>query len=498
MTALLIVLSIILIAIVAVQIGRVTELATKIRGEEEMQKIINGRQGLLALIFIPFFLVLTIGSGVYFKNYMFGFGAMNAASAHGPALDRMFNITLFFTGIVFILTQIALFYFAYKYRGRKGHKADFIAHDNKLEIVWTLIPAVVMTFLVIGGLDAWNEVMADVGPDEDYVEIEATGYQFGWAVRYPGPDGKIGEKNFQLISGNNPLGQNWEDEKNIDDFHASEIYLPVNKKVRVRITSKDVLHNFYLPHFRVKMDAVPGMPTYFVFTPTKTTEEFRKQLSKYPEYQVPADPTDPKGPKLWEAFDYELACAELCGRSHFAMRLPVKIVSEAEYETWAASQPSYYMSTIRNTEDDPFKGQLFDSEISARKAEFNDKLETALAAESADEKAFQLEYVNFETGSANLTALSRYELENIVEAMAKYPGLRIELAGHTDNTGEAEANQTLSENRAEAVYNFLVEKGVSADRLRARGYGQNQPIDTNDTDAGREKNRRTEFRIIAQ
>lgn len=496
MTALLIVLSVILIAVVAVQIGRVSELATKIRGEEEMQEISNRRQGAYLLAFLPIFLVLTIGSGIYYKNYMFGFGAMNAASAHGPVLDRMFNITLFFTGIVFIITQIALFYFSYKYRGKKGQKADFISHDNRLEIVWTLIPAVVMTFLVIGGLDAWNEVMADVGPDEEYLEIEATGYQFGWAMRYPGPDGKIGEKDFQKITGLNPLGQNWEDEKNIDDFHASEIYLPVNKKIRVRITSKDVLHNFYLPHFRVKMDAVPGMPTYFVFTPTKTTEEFRQQLKDYPEYQVPADPADPEGPQLWEAFDYELACAELCGRSHFAMRLPVKVVSEQEYEAWAAKQPSYYMSTIRNSEEDPYTEILFESEISQRKAEFNEKLESALTAESPEEKAFELEHVKFQTGLTELTPLSRYELDNIVEAMAKYPEMRVELAGHTDNTGEEESNQTLSENRAQVVFNYLVEQGVSADRLTARGYGASRPIDTNDTDAGRENNRRTELKII--
>lgn len=496
MTVLLIILSVVLIAVVAVQIGRVSELATKIRGEEEMQEVTNRRQGAYLLAFLPIFLVLTIGSGIYYKNYMFGFGAMDAASAHGPTLDRMFNVTLFFTGIVFIITQIALFYFSYKYRGKKGQTADFISHDNRLEIVWTLIPAVVMTFLVIGGLDAWNEVMADVGPDEEYLEIEATGYQFGWAMRYPGPDGKIGEKDFQLITGLNPLGQNWEDEKNIDDFQASEIYLPVNKKIRVRITSKDVLHNFYLPHFRVKMDAVPGMPTYFVFTPTKTTEEFRQQLKDYPEYQVPADPADPEGLQLWEAFDYELACAELCGRSHFAMRLPVKVVSEQEYEAWAAKQPSYYMSTIRNTDEDPNKDRLFESEISQRRAEFNEKLESALTAETPEEKAFELEYVNFQTGLAELTSLSHYELDNIAEAMAKYPEMRVELSGHTDNTGGDDVNQNLSEDRAQAVYKYLVEQGVSEDRLVARGYGATRPIDTNDTDAGREKNRRTELKVV--
>ncbi len=498
MTALLIVLSVILIAVVAVQIGKVTELAAKIRGEAEMEEMNNRRQSAYLLGFVALFLILTIGSGIYYKNYMFGFGAMNAASEHGPILDRMFNVTLFFTGIVFVVTQIALFYFGFKYRGRKGEVGDFISHDNRLEIVWTIIPAIVMTFLVIGGLDAWNTVMADVGSDEEFIELEATGYQFGWAIRYPGADGKLGEKDFQLIKGNNPLGQNWEDEKNVDDFQASEIYLPVNKKIRVRITSKDVLHNFYLPHFRVKMDAVPGMPTYFVFTPTKTTEEFRQQIKDYPEFQKPSDPDDPEGPQFWETFDYELACAELCGRSHFAMRLPVKVVSEQEFNDWAAQQPSYYMSTIRGTEDDPYQDRLFDSEISQRKVEFNEKLESALTAESAAEKVFQLEYVKFETGSANLTNLSRYELENVVNAMEKYPDLQIELAGHTDNTGEADANLTLSEARATAVHDFLVDAGVSADRLRAVGYGQLEPIETNDTEDGREQNRRTEFRIIAQ
>ncbi|MFN9680128.1 MAG: flagellar motor protein MotB, partial [Bacteroidota bacterium] len=103
-------------------------------------------------------------------------------------------------------------------------------------------------------------------------------------MRYPGADGLIGEKNYKLISSENPLGQNWKDEKNLDDFLATELVLPVGQKVRVRITAQDVLHNFYLPHFRVKMDAIPGMPTYFVFTPSKTTEEYRQELKKYAEY----------------------------------------------------------------------------------------------------------------------------------------------------------------------------------------------------------------------
>ncbi|MEY4107976.1 MAG: hypothetical protein RL181_2318 [Bacteroidota bacterium] len=362
MTALLILLSVVLITIIAIQIGKVSELATKIRGEEEMQDIINRRQAGYMILFVIAFLVGVVLSGAYYRNWMLGFGPHASASEHGSTLDALFKWTLFVTGIVFVATQVMLFYFAFKYRARRGAKAAFIAHNDRLEVIWTIIPAIVMTFLVVSGLDAWNTVMADLTDEEDYMEIEATGFQFGWNLRYPGADGLLGEKNFKLISGTNPLGQNWKDEKNLDDFHPGEIVLPKGKKIRVRITAQDVLHNFYLPHFRVKMDAVPGMPTYFVFTPTKTTDEYRQELSNYPEYNVPADPKDPETKMLWEVFDYELACAELCGRGHYSMRRLVRIVEQDEYDAWQAQQQSYYFSNVRGKEDDPWKGRVFPGE----------------------------------------------------------------------------------------------------------------------------------------
>mgnify|MGYP005844727829 FL=1 len=498
MTFLLSVLCLLLIAVIIVQIGRVTELASKIRGEEEMQYIVNKRQAALSMVFLVLFLIGCVVSAYMYKDWMLGYGPHKAASAHGSSLDSMFNVTLFFTGIVFVITHIALFYFAWKYKGEKGRKALFMPHNNTLEIVWTVTPALVMAFLVIKGLDTWNEVMADVNPDEEYIEIEATGYQFAWTIRYPGPDGQLGAKNYKLISGTNPLGQDWADVKNADDIHADKIVLPVDKKVRVRITARDVLHNFYLPHFRVKMDAVPGMPTYFVFTPTKTTEEYREELSNYPQYQVPADPNEPDGPKMWEAFNYELACAELCGNGHFSMRRIVEIVSQEEYEDWLKQQSSYYIGTIRGTDDDPNKDKLFDFEIQQRKEAFSEALEKAVSSAEADDKVLKFNYVGFESGAATLTSLSKYELENLAEAMKKYPAMTIEIAGHTDNTGDAEKNQELSEARAKAVYDYIVAQGVEANRLRAVGYGQTRPVDSNDTDAGRAANRRTEFRILTQ
>jgi cytochrome c oxidase subunit 2 len=358
MTVLLVLLCIGLITIIVVQVGKVTELATKIRGEQEMQDMANRRNANYLLAFMILFLLATIISAYRYKNYFLGYGPHEAASAHGGTLDYLFAVTLFFTGIVFVVTQILLFYYAYRYKAQEGTKASFIAHDNKLEIVWTVIPAVVMAFLVISGLDAWNEVMADVGEDEEYIEVEATGYQFAWALRYPGEDGVLGRKDFKLIKqGTNDLGMDWQDQRSLDDFLPNELVLPVNKKVRVRITSRDVLHNFYLPHFRLKMDAVPGMPTYFVFTPTKTTEEYRQELSQYPEYQVPVDPNDPESPMLWEDFNYELACAELCGRGHWSMQKTVRIVSEDVYEAWKATQTPHYEQLIKGTEDDPYRDE---------------------------------------------------------------------------------------------------------------------------------------------
>ncbi|NND14804.1 MAG: cytochrome c oxidase subunit II [Eudoraea sp.] len=366
MTGLIIVLCVLMIGVIIVQVGRVSELAGRIRGNEEIQRDNNNMNGIISLVFMVVFLISTIVSAWYYKNSMLGYGPHESASLHGSTLDYIFNVTLFFTAIVFFITHIALFWFAYKYRGQKGRKAIFLSHDNRLELIWTIIPAVVMTFLVVGGLDAWNEVMADVGEGEEHIEIEATGMQFAWMMRYPGEDGLLGRKDYTLINSTNPLGMDWTDTKNHDDWvstAAGEILkLPVGKKVRVRITSRDVLHNFDLPHFRVKMDAVPGLPTYFVFTPSMTTEEYRQNLGalkkngepKYPEWWEPSDPDEPDGPKRWEAFMFELACAELCGNGHYSMRRVVDIVSQEEFDMWAAGLQGYYDTTIKGTEEDPF------------------------------------------------------------------------------------------------------------------------------------------------
>jgi cytochrome c oxidase subunit 2 len=499
MSALIIILCVILISIVLVQIGKVTELTSQIKGESETMADNSKWNGWLSLAFMVVFLFGVTYSAYRYKNVMLGYGPNQAASEHGGTLDSMFNVTLVFTGIVFVLTHIALFWFAYKYRWQEGRRARFIAHDNRLEMVWTAVPAVVMTVLVVQGLNAWNTVMSDVKPDEDYIEIEATGQQFNWIIRYPGPDGKLGARNYKLTTAGNQLGQDFKDAKGFDDFIPDqEFYLPVGKKVRVRITAKDVLHNFYLPHFRVKMDAIPGMPTYFVFTPVKTTAEYRNELRKYPEFNEPNDPADPTSPKRWEAFEYELACAELCGKSHYSMKRILRVVSQEEYDAWLAKQQSFYFSQIRGKADDPNMGKVLEMEVPLRAKQFSENVKKAVESANSADKTLALQNINFETGAAKLTAESRYELDNLVTAMTAYPKMTIQVAGHTDNVGDPAANKTLSEQRAASVAKFLTDRGIGAGRIRAIGYGDTKPLADNDTEENRAKNRRTEFTIVSQ
>jgi len=499
MTALVIFGIIALLAIVVVQIGKLSDLRSKIMGEEDIQYQNNDITGKLLVLFMVGFLIFCVVSALYYKNWMLGYGPLKSASEHGGSIDGLFNTTLFFTGIVFVVTQVLLFWYAYKYRSQRGRKAIYFPGSTKLELVWSIVPSIVLVILVANGLIAWNDIMADTRPEDNALEIEATGYQFAWNIRYPGPDGELGTKNYKKITGLNGLGQDWTDIKNLDDFNADEIVLPVGKKVRVRITSKDVLHNFYLPHFRVKMDAVPGLPTHFVFTPIKTTEEFREGLRQYKEYQAPSDPNDPASEPLWKTFNYELGCAELCGIGHYSMRRLVRIVSEQEYESWFASQKSTYMTSIRNSDEDPFKGQLLDVEVKARRDAFFSEVDKIIKDDNLiGKEALRLENIQFETGSDKLTAFSKYELDNLIELMVNNSTMTIELSGHTDNTGDAAANLDLSNRRAAAVRDYLVSRGIQAERMKSVGYGQTRPVEPNDTEAGRQKNRRTELRILSK
>jgi cytochrome c oxidase subunit 2 len=267
------------------------------------------------------FISLGMIAAVYFSFHFAHLYLPEASSEHGIKLDKMFNLTLIVTGIVVVITHILLFWFVWKYRWSDRRRAIYYPDNNKLEMMWTIAPAIVLTVLVLDGTKNWNAIMS--APPEDAIQIELTGKQFAWNIRYAGPDQEFGETHFKKISATNELGFDWTDDSGKDDVMPGEIYMPVNKPVLLRIRARDVLHSVYLPHFRVKMDAVPGMPTQFWFTPIKTTAQMREKLGN-PE------------------FSYELACTEICGRGHFSMKRTLVVVTEEEYDAWLKKQKPYY------------------------------------------------------------------------------------------------------------------------------------------------------------
>lgn len=259
-------------------------------------------------------------------------GAMSfteSATVHGAEIDFMFWITTIITTIVFVLTHIFLFGFSFKYRGSVERKAYFYPHNNAVERIWTIVPAIVLTTLVLLGFFTWRNITNPSEADQKKALIvEVRGEQFKWNIRYSGADNQVGISNYKLITPTNSLGIDFKDKKSWDDKLAGEIVIPVNRAVRVMIGSKDVLHSFYIPEFRVQLNAVPGMPTFFQFTPKYTTAEMREKRN------------DPK-------FDFILLCSKICGAGHYNMQSKVTVVTEAEYAAWEAKLPVMYNDDVK-------------------------------------------------------------------------------------------------------------------------------------------------------
>lgn len=238
-----------------------------------------------------------------------------AQSEHGVEIDNLIIITTAITGVAFVAVQILLVYYTFRYRSKPGVKALYYPDNHKLELLWTIIPAVGLAGMIIPGLKYWDNYTNPV-EDKKAVIVEVVGEQFIWNVRYPGPDNVLGNHDFRQITGQNPVGIDSLDESGKDDVMARSLHLPVNRPAHIQVRSKDVLHGFYLPHFRTNIYAVPGMPTQVAFTPTMTTAEAKE--------------------KYGEDFTYVVACSQLCGGSHYKMRLEVVVHTQEEYDKWVA------------------------------------------------------------------------------------------------------------------------------------------------------------------
>ncbi len=310
---------------VIVKVLDVYALSRDIQGRKGPKFDLRKFQGILFIVFL-----LAGLYGVYWSYAVQGPMSMQeSASEHGLDIDFMFNVTTIITTIVFVLTHIALFWFSYRYRGSEKKKAYFYPHNNALERIWTIVPAIALTVLVLLGFFTWRNITNVSEEDQKKaLNIEVVGEQFKWNLRYSGEDNSIGKRNFKLTTPTNGLGIDFKDQKSWDDKLVGEIVIPVGKPVRFTIGSKDILHSFYLPDFRVQINAVPGMPTYFQFTPRLTTAQMREKRN------------DP-------AYDYVLLCAKICGSGHYNMQAKVTVVSEAEYATWIAKQPLYYNDDVK-------------------------------------------------------------------------------------------------------------------------------------------------------
>ena len=340
--------------LITFQIAKASEYVSIMRGEEKSRKQNNRVNGFMLLMFLILGLL-----GVYFCNQQLGgkiltFGS--SASDHGKNIDTMLEITIIITGIVFIITQFCLFWFSYKYQESDKRKAYYYPHNNKLEIIWTVIPAIVLTVMVGFGLYYWFKITGEA--PKNAMEVEVTGKQFEWMYRYPGKDKILGKKFYKLIDNakDNPLGQIWDDNANHDDIvitGGDPLHLIVNKPVRLVINAQDVIHDVGLAHFRMKMDAVPGTPTTIWFTPIKTTKQEREERD------------DPE-------FIYDLSCDQMCGRGHFGMRGTIIVETQEEFDRWMASKkPKYYAAFPDKDPDAKAKADSVKAPIAAVKTPGN-------------------------------------------------------------------------------------------------------------------------------
>lgn len=380
MDKLLLVIVVVLAVVAVAQIARIYGMATSLRNyrEENISRADNKLNANLMLVFMLALFAFTVYLLIAYKDDLLPV----AASEHGAAIDQLFSVNWILLFIVFFGVNFLLFFFSWKYVYSKKRKALYLAHNNKLEFIWTIIPSIVLAFLIIYGLRTWNQVMDE--PSEDAITIELYAKQFDWTARFSGNDGKLGAANYTLISPNNPLGLITkasidEKVKAIDEDIAStrkklkeeilavsrenelkdkvenlkrqkakildmknserlnfytayddkqvkgEIHIPVNREINFLFRSRDVIHSAYMPHFRAQMNCVPGMTTRFNLTPTITTDSMRTVVEN-------------------EEFNFVLMCNKVCGSAHYNMRMDIVVESEEKYKKWLEEQKTFAQS----------------------------------------------------------------------------------------------------------------------------------------------------------
>ena len=377
MEKLIILIVIILGAIALAQLVRVYELSSKLRksAEHEVNDKDNHINGLLMYVFM----LVTFAGFIYLMLTYGWTGRGEAASTQGVETDWLLNLNFIIIIISYFITNYLLFYFTYKYVRKPGVKAYFYPHNNKLEMIWTIVPAVVLAFIIILGLKSWSKITSPAEPDA--IRIELFAKQYDWTARYAGLDNELGKYDYKLTSDNNELGlitsntidtsiaimskeilsltkllnnrdtilndsvivvrrntlsikerlfrlvtqlkENHDKKADAavwdDIIQRDTLYLCKGENYEFNLRARDVLHSAYFPHFRIQMNAVPGMTTRMKLTPNMTTEEMR------------AKKNNPN-------FNFILMCNKICGGAHYKMKMMVVVKDKAAYKIWMAQK----------------------------------------------------------------------------------------------------------------------------------------------------------------
>jgi cytochrome c oxidase subunit 2 len=377
---LIILVVVILGAIAIAQLVRIYEISAKLRktSEHEISNRDNNLNGKMMLGFMIFLFV-----GFIYLMAKYGWtGRGVAASVEGKETDFLLNLNFAIIIAIFFSTNFLLFFFTYKYVRKPGVKAYYYPHNNKLEMIWTVVPAIVFAVIIILGLQTWNDLVAP--SNKEAVRIELFSKQFDWTARYSGMDNTLGKYDYKLTSDNNELGllttntidtalrmmfdgpngisqiqkllnnrdtifndstsnkmrsdlsrkerlyrlvaqmkanhnKKWDASAWDDIIQKDTLVLCKGVQYEISLRAKDVIHSAFFVHMRAQMNAVPGMPTRMKFTPSLTTEEMRKSKNN-------------------PAFNYTLMCNKICGGAHYKMNMIVVVKDKAAYKAWMASK----------------------------------------------------------------------------------------------------------------------------------------------------------------
>ena len=264
----------------------------------------------------------------YLGNISKHLGLPINSSSHGLMIDSMIGWVHWLMLILFVGWGIYLIITITKFSAKSNPKADYNGVQSHYSQYVEYGVIIFEAFLLIGlSIPLYSQIKTTLPDNDEVHHIRVVAQQFAWNIHYPGSDGKFGKTNINLVDEeSNPIGIDRSSSFGADDIVSiNQMHLPINKQVMIHLSSKDVIHSFGIPEMRIKQDAVPGMTIPFFFTPTLTTTDFLEKI---------------KGSKR-EGKGYEIACAQLCGNSHYRMRGYVTVETESKFNSWLAQQAEY-------------------------------------------------------------------------------------------------------------------------------------------------------------